>query len=485
MISTIIDNIRRFRNALFDVFKYRADATLDLIDTIAGEPLKKSVVQLSLSNIFRRQYSSITDVLNNLFRRKANTLPTPEEIKEDQLKVTKLSVKECPREVHRPFALFAVDCSSNPHIYSKTLEDRGFVNKPTKVPGQKPITVGHQYSSLVYLPERMDHSAPHWVVPLSTRRVSSNDSATLIGMEQIAQVVTTTDFKDMLCVLVDDSAYSRAQSLVEIKKYKDLVNIARMRNNRIFNCQPTEKKEKKGKGRPKVYGEKWKLHDPGSADDTITIPWQSAAGKKYQLKIERWNNRLERMKDSNNKDNKEKPGFVFDAVRVTILKPDGTHLYKKPLWLMVTGERRREITLKDIAESYFQRFDIEHFFRFAKQQLLLTAYQTPEVRHEENWWALCMMSYTMLYLCRELADNVRNPWEKKLDQTKSMQIRTASQVQRDYKRIIREIGTSACNVKHRGKSPGRVKGTRIAQRICQPIVKKSEIDPKNKSFVAV
>ena len=35
-------------------------------------------------------------------------------------------------------------------------------------------------------------------------------------------------------------------------------------------------------------------------------------------------------------------------------------------------------------ETFLQRFDIEHFFRFGKQRLLLTAAQTPNVETEEN-----------------------------------------------------------------------------------------------------
>ena len=73
-------------------------------------------------------------------------------------------------------------------------------------------------------------------------------------------------------------------------------------------------------------------------------------------------------------------------------------MYKRPLWLSVFGERRNEITLYDAYQSYNSRYDIEHFFRFSKQNLLLDAYQTPDVEHEELWWQLCMLAYTQLYL---------------------------------------------------------------------------------------
>lgn len=55
--------------------KSRSDATLNLINAIAGQTSKESVVKLSLNQLFRRDYSSITDVLDNLFRIKALVNP--------------------------------------------------------------------------------------------------------------------------------------------------------------------------------------------------------------------------------------------------------------------------------------------------------------------------------------------------------------------------------------------------------------------------
>ena len=103
-------------------------------------------------------------------------------------------------------------------------------------------------------------------------------------------------------------------------------------------------------------------------------------------------------------------------------------------------EKTQELSLNDIADSYFLRYDIEHFFRFGKQKLLLTCFQTPEVRHEENWWWLCLMGYMMLYQTRGLANQIRYPWEKKQKEDKNEECKTPSRVQRDYERIIKEIG---------------------------------------------
>lgn len=498
MTTQIVEQFRDFRNKIYNFFIYRSDSTLDLIDAIAGQPSKESSVKVSLSNLFRRGYSSLTDVVDNLFRINAKKRPNSAELQEEHLKMTGLLMEQCPPSVNRPFELFAVDCSSNSRIYAEKLEDRGFVHSPTKVPGQKPITVGHQYSTVVFLPEKSNPSEPHWVIPLSTERVKSKDNGAALGMQQIIQITTSVPFKNKLCIGVSDSAYSNDNCLREANKQVNLVNISRLRNNRGFYLPRTHTEGQKPVGRPKIYGDRWWLHNPGEPDESTTVERRTASGKLIYVCIERWNDRQEKKASSdsnsmpgspeldfaeipktsdldvNNGKKKVDAVFLFDAVRVTVLKEDKTVLYKNPLWLMVTGKRRRELSLVDIADSYFRRFDIEHFFRFAKQKLLLTGFQTPDVWHAENWWWLCIISYTMLYHARLLANQVRNPWEIKQELLNSKKTSTPSQVQRDYERIIGGIGTPACDPKPRGKSPGRLKGVKMAERKKYAVIKKSK-----------
>lgn len=66
-MRTIIDSIVSFRQDFYNLIHYRADATLDLIDALSSNQTADSVVKLSLNSLFRRGYSSITDVINNFF----------------------------------------------------------------------------------------------------------------------------------------------------------------------------------------------------------------------------------------------------------------------------------------------------------------------------------------------------------------------------------------------------------------------------------
>jgi hypothetical protein len=163
--------------------------------------------------------------------------------------------------------------------------------------------------------------------------------------------------------------------------------------------------------------------------------------------------------------------FPLTLIRVVVLDEQGQRVFKRTLWLIVLGERRGEVSLIAAWEAYGQRFDLEHYFRFGKQRLLLARFQTPEVAHEENWLTLGQLATVQLWLGREIAGVRLRSWERYLPRRQSG-VASPSQVQRDWERIIRLIGTPAKAPKRRGKSPGRAKGASPGRRPRPPVVKK-------------
>ncbi len=60
-----------------------------------------------------------------------------------------------------------------------------------------------------------------------------------------------------------------------------------------------------------------------------------------------------------------------------------------------------ELSLIDCYESYRQRYDMEQLDPIlGKQKLLMTAYSTPDVEHEENWFKLTLIAYVNLWAAR-------------------------------------------------------------------------------------
>jgi hypothetical protein len=147
MIESIVAKFQTFRHRLFQLFSYRAGATMDLIDAVSAMDTADSVVKLSLSDLFRRTYSSLTDVLSSLFRTNLKIPPTDEDKQKQAFKVTQLLAEKCaPSSSELGCVLFAIDCTANPRIYASKVDDRTSVHAPNHVPGQKPITIGHEYS---------------------------------------------------------------------------------------------------------------------------------------------------------------------------------------------------------------------------------------------------------------------------------------------------------------------------------------------------
>ena len=163
--------------------------------------------------------------------------------------------------------------------------------------------------------------------------------------------------------------------------------------------------------------------------------------------------------------------YPFTLAKIRWYNQQGEALFQKPVGLIVMGNRRMELSLRDIYQAYLQRYDLEHFFRFGKQKLLLDKFQTPDDQHEEHWWRLVALAYLQLWVAKDTACHLPRPWEKYLPSVVNKQI-TPAMLLRDMSRIIRQIGTPAPAPKRRGNSPGRRKGVKLTPRKRQPVMKK-------------
>jgi hypothetical protein len=162
----------------------------------------------------------------------------------------------------------------------------------------------------------------------------------------------------------------------------------------------------------------------------------------------------------------------FTLLQIRVTDVESKQVWS-PMWLIAIGSRRNQLTCLDIYQAYRQRFDLEHLWRFGKQRLLMAAFQTPEVKHEENWVQLTLLAYTQLWVARELSQHLPRPWERYLPTNLKARI-TPSVVQRDFSRIIAQIGTPAVSPKPRGYSQGRNKGCSLPPRPKQKVLKKSQ-----------
>ncbi len=447
----------------------RSDALLDLVDSLAGNTRFDSPVKVSLSSLFPRGYSSLYDAV-------AGFGETPEpgagegERGLQQQQLSRLVAEQLHPPESRPFWLLGTDVTPAPRPFAKSLADRGVVYAPNPTLSNKPIAVGHSYSALVALPEPADPHAAPWVVPLSVQRVASETTGTATGAEQLQALLTddTLPFSQDLTVNVVDSAYSAVSYLGRWGETNNLVIVTRLAGNRTVYRNPPAPRAAPGKGHPPWYGERFALGDPatwGPPEDTLTLTTTTAKGRVLTIHLELWYELKLR-----GKRNIPMHRYPFTLIRASVTDQDGRAVFQRSQWLIVFGQRRREITARQAWDAYRQRYDLEHFFRFGKQRLLMAGYQTPVVEHEENWWQLASLAYVQLGLAQPLAQVLPNPWERYALPASTASSLSPALVQRDFERIIRQFGTPAQAPKPRGKSPGRPPGVCPGHRPTQPVI---------------
>ena len=456
--------LTQFRHRLYHTFNNRADTLMELVDAMCSNPSARSVVEYSLTPCFRRTHTALYKSIA--------------ECRWDERQLARLLAPYLPAPQQRSFWLLGVDVTPQPRLYARTLPDRGMVHHPNPVKGNKPVTVGHQYSSVALLPELEQGLSSSWVVPLRTQRVHTDQDKELVGAAQVDALLQDPllPFHQELCVEVGDTSYSKPAYLHANRHHTNLVTIARARSNRIFHRQYVCSDA--SVGHPRWYGDPFSLSDPTTwhpADERATTTFVSRRGKVYRVEMQAWHNMLMR--------GKRKPKLLpmhrypFTLVRIVLYDQEGAQVFRHPLWLIVIGERRHELSVRDVYDAYRQRFDLEHFFRFGKQKLLLDRFQTPDAEREETWWQLGHIAYAQLWMARHVARSFPHPWERYLP---TMQDRRMSPtlVQRDFGRVIREIGTPAQPPKRRGNSPGRRKGAKLQPRLRHRVVVKSQQQAK-------
>ena len=443
---------------------------MDLVDAMCSMPEAKSVVEYSLADCFRRSYSTIFKAID--------------EVEWEPMWLPYRLAPYLPRPKAWPFWLLIADVTPNPRPYAQTLEDRGMVYQPEVVKGKLPVTIGHQYSTVVLGLEPEAGVSSSWVLPLLTERVTTDEDKEMVGAKQVEMLLKDDKlpFGKELTVEAVDSSYSKPAYLHSHRKYPNLVTIARARGTRTFYHQyvPTaEEHASPSPGHPTWYGERFALPDSKSwtmPDDTLTLWETSRRGKEYRVEIQAWDKML--------MTGKREPvplpmhKHPFTLVRIVRYDKDGNPAFRHPLWLIVMGTRRQELSLEHIYQAYTARFDIEHFFRFGKQKLLLVDFQTPEVEREENWFQLVHIAYAQLWMSRHVVDLLPRPWERNLPAIK-LKLISPSLAQRGFGRIIRQLGTPAQPPKTRGISSGRRKGTKLSKRLRHKVVVKSQKTPKS------
>jgi hypothetical protein len=103
-----------------------------------------------------------------------------------------------------------------------------------------------------------------------------------------------------------------------------------------------------------------------------------------------------------------------------------------------------------------RRFDLEHTFRLFKQVLGWTAPKIRDPQAADRWTWIILACHTQLRLARELADDLRRPWERPAPPGRL----TPARVRRGFRRIRAATPCPASAPKPGQHGPGRPPGSK-------------------------
>jgi hypothetical protein len=433
----------------------------------------KSVVALSKSPVFQHQYASITDAISNLAINGRDLKRVLKLFREHWLKYF-----PC-----RLVNYFQTDVVNIFRPFAPCLRDRQYRHKANNVIfGNKPLGIGYGLSSV-----NIADFASSWSVPLELRRVKSNEDEIEVGAEQMKAICESERFKEGLNINAADSQYGVAKYITKVAGIPNLVNVLRLRHgNKVFTSE-----FKETGGAPQVYGDEYRLIEESGeksyrrkektsskylrsiyekeADEEAEIEKETRKGKRLKIELRRW----KRMKMRTKKGHSMKK-VEFDVVGIRVIeKATGMRVFNHDVFVAVVGEEQEKLSIEEVAEVFYHRFDLEVTNRFMKQNLFLEGYQTPDVQHLDNWNVLVQEAMWLLWAASTEVEKVCEKWQKYSEPKEEKGGRkTASQTRKGLERLILTFEKEPFSPKKCKKGMGRRKGENQERRKQYEVVKK-------------
>ena len=425
---TSLDQLEAFRQSVYALLGNGRGALFDLMDAILVSRSVASFAELSLSSVFRRQWSSVYEAV-------ADSQPPRREL-------LKLYIQHLPQQ---EALVLAGDHTAWSRPYAVTLKDRTYEHQAQPLSSSRPVTVGQGYSTLAWIPETQGS----WALPLCHERITSFESPIA---KAAAQLKVACEQMNSRPLSLWDAEYGCAPFIVQTAAF-ECDKLIRVRPNRVLYAAPPQYA---GRGRPRKHGDKFKLNDQQTwwqSDQSLEVESNSLG----QLRLQLWQN-LHFYQSS---------AHPMDLIRVERLSNERVY---QPLWLVWVGQSLPD--LNNLWQSYLRRFAIDHWYRFMKQRLhwSLPRFATPE--QSQTWSDLMPILTWQLWLARPLLNQAPLPWQKHLP------VPSPGRVADSFAALLVRIGSPAADPKPRGKSPGWLPGRARTRRIRYPTVKKGFKKPK-------
>jgi len=413
-----INILRQFRHDIYDSFPRAKDALFNTVDALMTETQATSFPEISQSPWFERKWSSLYEAF--------------EDGRIDEKRLREILARYLPKAQAGKWLWIGIDASKIARPAAVTSADRTAQHVHNLPECKKPVSYGWQFSTVVALAEPVSS----WTYILDQQRVASQTTAIEVAEEQLRRLMP---FLPKHVIVVVDRGYDANWLWCRCSALQINV-LGRLKSNRCHYRTappPTGKK-----GCPRKDGTKLQPNDPathGQADGE----WKGTEEKGRPVEVTWW------------KHMHVKQARWLEMTVLRVVRPHATDKERDPRvsWFVWIGDQ--EADLAQIALGYVLRFGQEHGYRFDKQALL---WEQPRLRTPEQferWSQIVAIVHNHLVLARDLVEPELRPWES------THRPSTPQQVRRGMVKLLPRLGTPAQPPQPRGKSKGRIKGTKV------------------------
>src|SRR5450756_277862 len=306
----------------------------------------------------------------------------------------------------------AADVSNWLRPDAETSPERLFCHCYARGKGNAQMIPGWPYSFVVAL----EPGRTSWTLPLDAVRLGPADDATEVTAAQlrdvVARIIAAGQWKegdpDILAAL--DSGYDLTR-LSWLLADLPLEILGRLRCDRVMYF-PAPPREPGANGRPGRHGHKLDLSEPRTWPDPA-VTAHSDTTRYGAADAMAWgpvHQQLARRAAWENHDG-ELPVVEGTLIRLAVDHLPGQR-DAEPVWLWSSRAGTAEEEVNRAWQAFLRRFDIEHTFRFLKQQLGWTRPKLRDPEAADRWTWLILAAYAQLYLARPLAADIRLPWQQ-------------------------------------------------------------------------
>ena len=437
------DRLAAFRGELYACFTARGDALFELADAVlCAEGPVKTLVGLSLVPEHQRGHGALYDAVNcgrvavARLRRALAGLPLPR-WGDGRIRL-------------------GVDVSPWLRPDAATSPDRLFCHVYGRGRGQAQMIPGWPYSVVAAL----EPGRTSWTGVLDAVRLGPHDDETEVTAAQVRDVVTrlaraghwTQGDPDILVVF--DAGYDIAR-LTHLLADLPVQLLGRLRSDRVLYFPPPPRRA--GRGRPSRHGKELKLADETSwpAPAVTTITQTTRYGTAVAQAWDRLHPRLTHRAAWAGHSDGELPILEGTLIRLQVDHLPGDR-NPRPVWLWWSRTRAHPGDIDRCWQAFLRRFDLEHTFRLFKQVLGWTAPKIRDPGAADRWTWLVIACHAQLRLTRDLAADLRRPWERPAPPGRL----TPARVRRGF-RNIRATSARPAGAPKLGKpGPGRPPGSK-------------------------